>query len=504
VPTLYTALRARHRNTLQVPKVPPPVEREGPVERLPSGVAESPRAEEVTRQKRVIVVGGGLAGLCAAFELAAGGYQVKVFEARERVGGRVWSVADWVQGKVVEKGAELIGSNHPLWNAYQMLFGLAFTDVLDYGNSPIRIGHHTLSFEETKSLTDEVELLLKILSNKAETILDPHEPWLNRNAAELDCQSLADWLERQPRAREDGVHVTQRAKCAVARMLVADNGVPANAQSLLGVLAMVKGGGLDRYWTDTEVYRCEGGNQQLAQRFCDHLNCMRPGTVQMGAPVSAIERIGGRALVTAEIEGKPVAEEADEVILAVPPSVWHEIKFDDPVMSKLVASAPALGINVKYLMQLRTRFWQDFASSPTLTADGPVDLTWETTEKDPDGDYVMVAFSGAEHAADCVAWSSDQRQPNYLRALHPIYPTLDAAFSQGQLADWPTDRWTRGSYYFPRPGEVTQWGPFWKNGIDGWLHFAGEHTSFAFVGYMEGALTSGFRLARRLMARDGV
>ena len=504
MPTLYTALRARHRHTLQVPKVPSPAEREGPVERLPTGVAETPRAEEVARQKRVIVVGAGLAGLCAAFELAAAGYQVKVLEARERVGGRVWSVADWVQGKVVEKGAELIGSNHPLWNAYQALFGLTFTEVLEYGNSPIRIGHHTLSFEESKTLTDEVELLLKLLSNEAETILDPHEPWLNRNAAELDRQSLADWLERQPHAQQDGLHVTQRAKRAVAAMLVADNGIPANAQSLLGVLAMVKGGGLDRYWTDTEVSRCKGGNQQLAQRFYDHMNDMSPGAVQTNAPVMAIERIGGRARVTAQIAGKPVAEDADDVILAVPPSVWNQITFKDPVMSKLVASAPALGINVKYLMQLRTRFWRDFASSPTLTADGPVDLTWETTEKDPDGDYVMVAFSGAEHAAECVAWPSDQRQLNYLRALRPTYPTLDAAFSQGQLADWPTDPWTRGSYYFPRPGEVTKWGPFWKNGIDGWLHFAGEHTSFAFVGYMEGALSSGFRLARRLIARDGV
>ena len=497
MPTLYTSLRARHRHTLRVPSLPSPAEREGVVERLPTLVAEKPRAAELARQKRVIVVGAGLAGLCAAFELAAVGYRVKVFEARDRVGGRVWSVADWVPGKVVERGAELIGSNHPLWIAYKTLFGLSFTDVQDYGNSPIRISHRTLSFEESKTLIDEVELLLKILSNEAETILDPHEPWLNRNADELDRQSLADWLERQP-------HVTQRAKHAVAAMLVADNGVPANAQSLLGVLAMVKGGGLDRYWTDTELFRCKGGNQQLAQRFCGHLNDLSPNTVMTGAPVIAIDRIGGHGRVTAQIADKTVIEEADDVILAVPPSVWNQIGFKDSDVSKVVAPAPALGINVKYLMQLRSRFWQDFASSPTLTADGPVDLTWETTEDDHQGDYVMVAFSGAEHAGECVGWAPNQRQSHYLQALRPTYPTLDATLAQGQLADWPAEPWTRGSYYFPRPGEVTHWGPLWKNGIDGWLHFAGEHTSSAFVGYMEGALSSGFRLARRLMTRDKV
>jgi len=60
------------------------------------------------------------------------------------------------------------------------------------------------------------------------------------------------------------------------------------------------------------------------------------------------------------------------------------------------------------------------------------------------------------------------------------------------------------SYYFPRPGGVLRWGPFWRAGYDDWFHFAGEHTCYAFIGYMEGALNSGYRLARRLAVRDGV
>jgi monoamine oxidase len=69
--------------------------------------------------------------------------------------------------------------------------------------------------------------------------------------------------------------------------------------------------------------------------------------------------------------------------------------------------------------------------------------------------------------------------------------------------DWPKEPWTEGAYYFPRVAEVTEWGPFFKEGHENWLHFAGEHTCFAFVGYMEGALNSGYRLARRLAERDG-
>jgi monoamine oxidase len=70
--------------------------------------------------------------------------------------------------------------------------------------------------------------------------------------------------------------------------------------------------------------------------------------------------------------------------------------------------------------------------------------------------------------------------------------------------NWPKEDWTEASYYFPRVNEVTTWGPFWKAGYGDWLHFAGEHTCYAFVGYMEGALSSGYRLARKLAVRDKI
>jgi monoamine oxidase len=81
--------------------------------------------------KRVLVVGGGLAGLAAAHELAGIGYDVIVFEARSRPGGRVVSFPDLVPGKFVEGGGEFIGANHKTWAAFAQKFGLKFVDVAD-------------------------------------------------------------------------------------------------------------------------------------------------------------------------------------------------------------------------------------------------------------------------------------------------------------------------------------------------------------------------------------
>src|SRR6266581_7541778 len=82
-------------------------------------------------QRRVIIVGGGLAGLAAAYELMAAGYRVHVYEARNRPGGRVLSMPDMVNGKIVEGGGEFIGANHPTWAAYKQLFGFDYAPVAD-------------------------------------------------------------------------------------------------------------------------------------------------------------------------------------------------------------------------------------------------------------------------------------------------------------------------------------------------------------------------------------
>jgi monoamine oxidase len=509
MPTLYTTLRAQHRHSpprplppklkaLRISKTKPLLAAARAMVKSVAITSNLPSAKRPSKErKRILIVGAGLGGLCAAYELQGLRYDVTVYEARDRVGGRVHSLTDeFIKGKTVEGGGELIGSNHPLWNSYAQHFGLRFSDARDYGNSPIRFGTTTLTFEQSRDLTDELEKLLKKLNDLAESIVDPFEPWANNNARKLDRIPASRWIR--------DARCGRLCKKAFREMLETDGGVAAAEQSLLGVLAMVKSGGLDRFWTDTEVYRCKGGNQQLAERFFRRLN-RGVERVVLRAQVTGIEKRGKETWAEAEVDGKH--EEIgpfDDVILAVPPSVWSLIDFKDPKLARRLRRPPRMGANVKYLMRFERRFWQDFSSSPNLTEDGPLDLTWETTEADKRGDYTMVAFSGAGDAVRLAKVKTGPRERAYNHALEVAYPGVKQQIKKRRFMNWPNEPWTKASYYFPRLGEVTRWGPFWHAGYGGWLHFAGEHTCYAFMGYMEGALSSGYRLARRLAVRDGV
>jgi monoamine oxidase len=135
--------------------------------------------------------------------------------------------------------------------------------------------------------------------------------------------------------------------------------------------------------------------------------------------------------------------------------------------------------------------------------DGPVSLTWHATDGQPGPGDAMVAFSGGPAADRCREWAAAQRNGNYLAELQKVYPGIRANFVRARFMDWPGDTWVKASYSFPAPGQVTLQGPTFREGI-GRLHFAGEYCSYAFMGYMEGALNAGAAAARRIASRDGV
>src|SRR6185295_150974 len=227
---------------------------------------------------RVVVIGAGFAGLAAAYELAHAGADVTVVDARNRVGGRVVSFTDLTPGAAMEGGAELIGTNHPIWLDYAKRFKLSFVDITEEdAEAPIVLNGRRLSSAESEKLWTEMDDVLNKMNADAARVTDGFEPWRSPGAAAWDKRAQSEWIAAQS--------CSDLCKAGLDAQLVADNGVATSWQSYLGNLAQIRGGGVERYWTETEVYRCRGGNQQMAAAIVAELG---PARVHLRQPVTAV------------------------------------------------------------------------------------------------------------------------------------------------------------------------------------------------------------------------
>jgi monoamine oxidase len=262
------------------------------------------------------------------------------------------------------------------------------------------------------------------------------------------------------------------------------------------MLAAIAGGDYERYWTESEVYRCKGGNQQLAVKLAEGIGSKR---LILGLPVTEVRVQGDRVIVTAR-DGRTI--ECDDVIVTVPPTAWDKIKFTPSIPATL---KPQMGVALKYLAECRTKFWRESNLSQYALTDTFLSQTWDGTDAQDEGQPASFhCFSGGKAAEESLAISRRERDERYATLLESIYPTFRQSFVRSRYMDWPNDAWVRAAYSFPAPGQVTTVGPMLWEGLAGRIHFAGEHCSYQFVGYMEGGLNSGVQLARRIARRDGL
>lgn len=460
--------------------------------------SESRSLFAATTPRRVIVVGAGFAGLSAASELHAAGYDVQVFDARTRISGRVLSLTDAIPGKSIEAGGELIGANHPRWNAYAKKFGLEFRDITEGVTDPPRLflQGQLQSPEKLRQLFDATDAALSSLNPLAKTI-DPEQPWNSPSAKELDARSMADWLAEQ--------RLEQDARVLLRQYIESENGVTCEKSSMLGMLAMIAGGGVEDFWEQTEAFTCKGGGQQLALHLAQTLPA---NSIHLKLPVKKIQYSTEQKSCTVTTADDRQWT-ADHVILAIPSSLYTKIEFTPALPAEL---KPQMGTALKYLMFLKHRYWIDDKHTPEAVTDQHISMVWEGTASQhnmpPDAPKIpqsliacQTAFSGGPSAVQALKLTDKDRDETYKALMAQVFPGFTPHYVDKKFIAWPNDPFTQGGYSFPAPGDVTRVSPLLHTGI-GNLHFAGEHCSPGFIGYMEGALESGTRIAREIAKTD--
>jgi monoamine oxidase len=389
---------------------------------------------------RVIVVGAGFAGLAAADELDRAGVEVEVLEARDRVGGRVWSVP--FAGATVERGAEFILPHDR--NVLAVVERLGLTLVRKgtlYGNREPR-GGPPVSRDEVLSA-------------------------VQRLGSTQHAGTLADALA-QDGELDSGVAEVIEARLEVSCAYPGDD---------LDASVLTEGAGA---FGDFDTWTVEGGNDRIAREIAFRLG----DAVRLLAPVSRVAWRDGEVRMVAG--GRESV--ADAAVIAVPASVLGAIEFEPGLLPG--KDAVRYGQAAKLFVALRT------PAPPSQVLSVP-DRFWCYTQLGRDGEPLpfVGAFAGSPGALEALEVAAGPGR--WLEALVALRPDLDLDVDRVLLSTWADDPWVRGAYSassatVPLDREVLA-GPV------GPLAFAGEHTAGGWHGLMEGALRSGVRAAQQVL-----
>jgi monoamine oxidase len=405
---------------------------------------------------RVVVAGAGFAGLLAAYRVAQAGHEVLVLEARDRVGGRVWS-QELVPGDprtVVERGAEFVLDGYDLMRTLAGEFGLQLAEMaMSYYEREPRGGAPTTHQEMARCA--EVVAGAAASARPGTSLAEVVAGWPGSPAA------LAAYVSR--------IEVT--------------HGVTARDLAAAAVTDVT--GGCSR----RPCWRVAGGNQQVARHLAGRLGT----SVRLRSAVRSVEhdQDGVRVLTDdGEVTG-------DAVILAVPMAVLLALSFS-PEVPRIYRSAwqrAGLAHNAKLHMPL-TRL-----AAPSAVQSVP-DRFWTWTAADGSGQVqpVLHAFGGTEEGLAALA--AAEGPATWASRAAALRPELSADPSRAMLTTWNDD---------PRAGEsYSALTVAVADGDDdliaaplGRVHFAGEHTAGAWAGLMEGALRSGARAASEVLAHAG-
>jgi monoamine oxidase len=488
---------------------------------VPAALLHPPRAA-ASRAPRVVIIGSGLAGLGCAYRLwTRHGIRSDIYEYNPaRPGGRVFTLRGFYDGgQYAEQHAEFISSEHAEVRWLAARFGLHLDNVNAY---PLhtRAQDYRFRFDgrfwpQAALNRDWHEWGWRLFHDAAvrkapwPTRYDKHTAWGRR----WDHMPATEWIERYIPGGLDGDF---GALCV--SVLLDEYGGPVAQQSalnlvyLLGLYDSSASGlqpkGSPQLSGTDEKWHIRGGNDQLISGLVERLPA---GTVHLGERLVAVRARGhGRYAVTLSSGQSTSDQYADHVVLALPFTKLRDVELHGielpPRQLRAIREEP-MGANAKIGLQFSSRVWNTDHWTGNMYTDGVVQGGWETTVDQPGAPGILIALPGGEAGGalgphygltSYQGPAPDRMVRDFLGCFERNFPGASRAYNGKAYYAWSAgDPHTGGAYSYLKTGQYTGF-----NGIQGrrhgGLHFAGEHTSLNFQGYLEGALRSGYRCAAEI------
>jgi monoamine oxidase len=489
-------------------------------DRLAAAQAPPPTKKAPARKPSgtVAVVGAGLGGLSAALTLHDAGVAATVYEAAGQVGGRVHSNATgyWRDGQVSEWCGELINTDHQTVIRLARRFGLKTVDLHAAQAPGAEDAYHVLDARYPVADADrEFQAVYPLLRRDLdaageETTHRTHTP----AGVALDRMSIREWIE----ARVPG-GVSSRLGRLLDLAYALEYGAPTTDQSALNLVYLLgeqpPGGRLSLTGMSDERFRIAGGNEGLPRAIAARLP---KDVVRLHWRLRTLGREpDGRVALDFETPDGPKSVRADHVVLALPFAVLRGLDYAkagfDPLKRRAIEEL-GMGRNSKLHLQFPSRSWRrPDAGRPgtgvVATDRGPL-ITWESSRGQSGGSGLLVCY-GLDEASGALAaplpWGDAGAHSHVgdlarstLSALETVWPGVTPEWNGLATLSVPfLDPNVNGSYSYYRVGQYHTFGGYeavrQRN-----VHFAGEHTSTEFQGFMEGAAAEGVRAARAVLA----
>ena len=431
---------------------------------------------------KVVVVGGGFAGLTATRQLVRDGVDVTLIEAGTRLGGRARTVrAPFLDGQYVESGAEWIDTHHHRMRELLARHGMELQGQGQQWTTIRRWLHRDGRLQSPADLGNAVYRQLEsfeaIVHDAAVSVDDPANPHRCARAAELDALSLAETADR--------AELGDLARLFHRRDSQGEFAVEPTEVSLLFVAqqrAVSAASGADDV---VRSHRVVDGIETLAHRMAAEVE----GSISINESLLGVEHHDRSVIVTTSQR----LLEVDHVVLACSLVPLRSIRFDPPLQELLRRAVADLGYGTvtKTAVQFSERQWP----AGYATTEGVSQRIYEPTVDQPGSAGVLMSYAGGDGGRNLARQSESDRInaiQSDMRRVHGITVDSTGGFSRA----WSAQPRYGGSYAVYRPGQITA---FWEvlRRPHGRIWLAGEHVA-TWTGYLEGAVESGERVASKI------
>ena len=452
------------------------------------------------KPERIAIVGGGIAGLNAAYQLQKAGIKARVYEASHRLGGRIYTRTNAVaEDLLTELGAEFINTDHDdilaLVNDFQLELFNRRQDSAAF-DIPASAYYFAGRAWPESELADMLRPLAHQIGNDADLLdLD----W-DGYAPQFDLLSVTDYLNQHSSLISSDV-----VRDIVENGIRTEFGVEpeeSSALQLLFNLPTVHGNTVEMLGTSDETFVVKHGNSKII----DGLASALAGQIHTRMQLSKLEQNQRGQYKLKFKNGKRVR--ADYVILAIPFSVLRKVDLEValPVTMRDFIYNADLGRNEKVVAGFDHRAWrQEQGFSTGGWADLGFSAFWDSSQRQGEIRHGSLTYYLGANDTETEHESAEQQAGDFTKAMDKHVPgLLDASNERALRTRWTRNRWSRGSYSSFRPGQLTKFAEhFWIEADDpadaqqvrfGNLFFAGEQLSDAYYGFMNGGAETG-RLA---------